>query len=151
MKKFILGICILSLLSCSKTSTSPRIMIIESLTIKKFPPTKANGAGWDILPSSGPDIYLIIADSKSTLFKQPNYFLDCTATTTFSAITFPTPLRITDYKAALKFQLWDYDATTDEFMGGLEGTPYADNNPTTSTISSPDGQYVFELKLSYEY
>jgi hypothetical protein len=148
--RLLLFLGVLCFFSCKKEDT-PRVMIIESITIKKAAVTKANGGSWDVVPNSGADVFLVIRDNRGTLFKQSDYFPNCTATTVFEPIVLSPALRVSDYKADLIFEYWDDDGLSDELMGGLVGSPYADNKPVISTVSTPDGQYVLELNLSYEY
>jgi hypothetical protein len=63
-----------------------------------------------------------------------------------------TPINITDPKGRYAIRLYDYDsADEDEFMGGIEFTPYSDHNEFPESELLDMGDIAFKVYYTYEW
>jgi hypothetical protein len=131
---------------CSQQVTPSKIRI-NRIEVIRFPATD-NGAGWDL--SSGPDIYPIISKNNSVIWEYPNFIQNANPSNNHNFSVNPvfdleSP---NDQYGILLYDYDDFDA--DDFMGGINFTPYRNNNgfPTTLNIDA-GGDVAFKVYVSY--
>lgn len=140
--------------------TAPTTLKIMSVKLTALPLTTSNGGSWDILPNSGPDVYIKITDNANTTFyKHPIAFTDIVASKLpldyilQNSSNVATPLIITsaNFSKNIALELWDFDPILDELMTGLVFAPSslttgANAYPTTFTATISGLTAVFTLK-----
>lgn len=141
--------------------TAPTTLKIMSVKITALPLTKANGASWDVFPSSsGPDVYFKITDEATTTFyNHPFYIEDVVASKlpldfllqNSSRVANPLIITSANFSKRIALELWDFDAAGDELMTGLSFPPSslttgANAYPTTYTATVSGLTAVFTLK-----
>ena len=141
--------------------TAPTTLKIMSVKITALPLTKANGASWDVFPSSSaPDVSFKITDDASTTFyNHPFYIEDVVASKlpldfllqNSSRVANPLIITSANFSKRIALELWDFDAAGDEFMTGLSFPPSslttgANAYPTTYTATVSGLTAVFTLK-----
>jgi hypothetical protein len=141
--------------ACEKEKT-PKAMYITGVKLLNFPGTKSNGAGWDVLPSSGPDLYFAVSNkTTSTLIRgyPGSFYPDATAGILPLTFTVATPIKMSDMSSQYEVDLYDADSVTDEFMGGIYFTPYVSGQkfPTKIALSCSGCNTSWELTVIYEY
>jgi PKD repeat protein len=122
--------------------TTPTTVKIMSVKLTAIPLTKSNGGSWDILPSSGPDVYIKITDNASTTYyNHPNYYQDVVASSLplnfilQNSSSQATPLTITNLINNIALEVWDWDIVKpDELMSGFVFIPL---NYTTGASAYP--------------
>lgn len=144
---------ILFSISCAKEKNEPAKEIdkiwVRGLTVKDFPATEANGAGWDIL--DGPDLYFTILHNNTLIYTHPQFVEDAT----------PNQNHFFDIAGVLYFEapkerytvtLWDYDDfDADDQIGGIEFTPYDERVGFIEEIPIKFGEIEFTLTVDYLY
>ena len=130
--------------------TTPTTLKIMSVKLTAIPLTKSNGASWDVLPSSGPDVFIKITDNVSTTFyNHPNYFQDVVASNLPLNFILATPLTITNFSATKALEVWDYDyPLTDDFMAGFSFIP---SNYTTGPSAYPTTLILIGTGVTAEF
>jgi PKD repeat protein len=141
--------------------TTPTTFKIVSIKITALPLTKANGASWDVFPSSsGPDVYFKITDDASTTFyTHPFYVEDVVASKlpldfllqNSSRVASPHIITSANFSKKIALEVYDYDPSGDERMGGMAFAPSslttgADAYPTTFTATISGLTAVFTVK-----
>jgi len=130
---------------CSQQTTPLKINVTK-IEVLNFPSTDENGGGWDFV--SGADIYPLLQHGSVELYKADTYYEDATSGALYSwdlsGVSISSPL---DRHSIL---LYDYDGLdADDFMGGVEFSPY------TKTNGFPSSQIVkfggFEFRCTYSY
>ncbi len=121
--------------------TTPTTLKIMSVKLTAIPLTKSNGASWDVLPSSGPDVYIQITNNASTTYyKHPIYYQDVVAGSLplnfilQNGSAQATPLTITNFSGNIALEVWDWDSISDELMSGFVFIPL---NYTTGASAYP--------------
>jgi hypothetical protein len=131
--------------NCSQQVT-PSLIRINSIRVTGWNPTD-NGAGWDL--TSGPDIYVLIRRSGTTVYTSATY------TDASSQLNFNTNIEITGMSSTYDISIYDFDSLdSDDFMGGFTFVPYSSDNgfPSIITIqNSSVNNLKFELFVSYSY
>lgn len=125
-------------------------MVINSVRVISFPPTDANGAGWDLL--NGPDISLTIRSTNNTVLWQANSFYQ--NATNGQTIVFLPALEVNTPTAPMIFQVWDYDeGFGDDLMGGIQSIIYQPGHqfPNTFTLSCSGCSVSFEVNATYYF
>lgn len=119
----------------------PVKMRVGKIKITKFPPTDTNGGGWDLL--DGPDVYFVIIQNGTTLFDS-DYVEDLTGN-----FEWPINFEFSDPTATYSIGVYDYDdgITPDDFMGGINFTPYRSGEkfPTSYTLDCGSCVVSFQL------
>lgn len=146
MKKlsFLLLSVILFSISCAKEKNEPAKEIdkiwVRGLTVKDFPATEANGAGWDLF--DGPDLYFTISHNNTVIYTHPQFVEDPT----------PSPYTLMHRKIRHAVTLWDYDDfDADDRIGGVEFTPYDERVGFVEEIPIKFGEIEFTLTVDYIY
>lgn len=131
---------------CSQQKT-PTNLVLKSIHVNKFPPTDANGAGWDF--SDGPDMYIVISSGSTVLYTSPSYLNVTTANAIFN-INYSLP----DVTAIYQISIYDYDdLSADDYMGGIQGVIYSSTNgfPTTLDFTCPTCPVGYSISLGYTW
>lgn len=132
-----------------RTQVQPLSINVTKIEVTRFPPTD-NGGGWDI--TSGPDIYTTLSYGSTTIFNAPTYFQNADPSRTYSWD--PSPAISIDYpRDKYTIRLYDFDSgSADDFMGGIEFTPYAPNNNFPSILNlDAGGSVAFRIHINYVY
>jgi hypothetical protein len=131
---------------CSQQVTPDKIRITK-IVVTRFPATD-NGAGWDL--SSGPDIYPEIRKGNTTLFSSSTFNQNADPSNNYSFDLNPT-VEMTEPNDQYSIILYDYDDfDADDFMGGINFTPYSNNNGFPSAINLDAGGAVsFTIHVNY--
>jgi hypothetical protein len=129
---------------------TPTKIIITKIEVTKFPSTRSTGLNWDV--GDGPDIYVGIIKDKSILYTTKTYFTNSVQGTVISWSNLS--IEISSPKDRYEIDIIDYDdANNDDFMDGVEFTPYGDTNgfPTSISLSAPGSQANFKITVSYQF
>ncbi|MCB9295542.1 MAG: hypothetical protein H6559_20815 [Lewinellaceae bacterium] len=114
---------------CSQEKV-PIKMKVGNIKITTFPPTTTSGAGWDIF--DGPDVYIVISRNNTSEYES-GFVEDLTGNYTWSS-----NFEFSDPTATYSISVYDYDdgLSTDDFMGGINFTPYrpGEKFPTSFTL-----------------
>jgi hypothetical protein len=125
---------------CSQEKT-PIKMRVGSIKLTTFPPTDDNGGGWDVL--DGADVFLVISKGSDILLST-TYIQNLTTSHEWT-----TNFEFTDPTATYTISVYDYDDFSDnDFMGGINFTPYRKNLgfPTSYLVNCGNCVVAFELK-----
>ncbi len=136
--------------NCSQQIT-PTSIRINSITVTSFPATD-NGAGWDL--TSGADIFPILKLGTSTLWNGTNVHLSNSDPTVDHVFTLNPAVFLTSPTTEYSLILYDYDTPdADDFMGGVNFTPYYATNdfPTTINLAPSGASVSFRLSVSYTW
>lgn len=127
---------------------TPRKMFITDVLVTRFPALD-NGSGWDL--QDGPDIFIQFGKGGDLLYEASAFYenADPNEEFSFSAIS----IEIEDATDSHIIQVMDYDhgQSDDDWMGGIEFTPYFSNTngfPTTLELDA-GGTVAFTLTLNY--
>lgn len=134
---------------CSNIQTPTNIRILN-IKVTRFPATEANGASWDL--TSGPDIYVQVLYNNGVIYDHPTVFENANPAQSYDFQP-NVNLNITNPTNRYVVRLYDYDSTgSDDFMGGIEFTPFTGTNgfPQTITIDA-NGGVAFELTYDYTF
>lgn len=134
--------------NCSQQVT-PTQMSITKIEVTRFPATD-NGAGWDL--TSGPDIYPTFSFGSATLWDSPTYFENSNPNLIYEFVPNPA-IVISSPNSQYTIRLYDYDtADPDDFMGGINFTPYNSTGGfPTSGIIDAGGTVAFRLTFTYSW
>lgn len=151
------GVCINGACDCPERYTGPDCsdqvtpvrIIIKNITVENFPPTEPNGAGWDLL--DGADIYIQVYKGNAEIYTSPTFYEDANPNLRYTFVpsnflSFDAPK---DRYSILLYDYDDFDA--DDFMGGIEFTPYDNQNGFPATLSVELGQIKFEMEVEYQF
>jgi hypothetical protein len=133
---------------CSQQET-PSAIKINSIEVTRFPATD-DGAGWDL--TSGCDIYPIIEKGSTEIWKSSEFYQNADPDNDFTFNISPAA-ELNDPNDQYSISLYDFDDfDPDDFMGGINFTPYSSNNgfPTTINLDA-GGDVAFTISVSYEY
>ncbi len=126
---------------CSQEKV-PTKMRVGSIKITSFPPTEQNGSGWDLL--DGADVYLVISKDNVALFST-GYVENLT-----TSYEWTVNFEFSDPTATYSISAYDYDygLTGDDFMGGINFTPYqkGEKFPSSFTLACGNCVVSFDLK-----
>ena len=131
---------------CSKQQTPSKIQI-DKIVITKFPATDG-GAGWDL--TSGADIFPQLSFDGQIIYSPDEFYQDADPGSTY-AFTPGSNTFIENPNGQHSITLYDYDDfDADDFMGGINFTPYTSDNKFPSLLNlDAGGSVAFELHLSY--
>ncbi len=134
---------------CSNQQT-PSTIRVTNIKVTRFPATDSNGGGWDLL--SGADIFVTIHYNNNEVYEHPTFIqnADPGVDHNFSP---SINLNLTNPTSAYVISLYDFDDfDPDDFIGGIEFTPYSNNNgfPTILTLDA-NGTVAFELTMTYSF
>lgn len=132
---------------CSQQIT-PSAIRINSITVTSFPATDG-GAGWDL--TSGPDIFPELRLGSTLIWDAPTFYQNADPGQDYIFTPNPT-FNLTSPTSQYTINLLDYDdLDADDWMGGVNFTPYSSSNdfPTTITLAPPGGAVTFTLDVSY--
>jgi hypothetical protein len=132
---------------CSQQKTPIRIRI-SAISVTKFPPTKTNGASWDL--TSGPDIYVLLKSNNKELFNSG--YIQNADPNKSHMFTPNNTIDVTDIYNECSLELYDDDDFgSDELMGGYKFFLYDSKNgfPATINLKNPSGSVHFEVFISY--
>lgn len=126
---------------------APTSMKIITVKLTKWPAADQQGAGWDLL--DGPDIYLIIKDGATILYKS-NSFQNAVQG---QSLVFVANTVIDTPDRAISFEIWDNDSgiTTDDFMGGIQTIPYQQGFKFPQSIILQCAGCIVQMELSVQY
>jgi hypothetical protein len=133
--------------NCSQQVT-PTAIRINSIKVTSFPATDG-GAGWDL--TSGPDIYVKLTLGSTAIWESPNYFQNADPAQDYTFTPNPT-FNLTSPNSQYTLTLYDYDdLDADDWMGGINFTPYSSSNgfPTTINLAPSGAAVTFSLNVAY--
>lgn len=153
MKNLFVVLVVLSLLACKKEEALvPTSIRITKITVTNFPPTDANGAGWDLF--DGPDIYVQILLDNQTIYKHNQFFEDATPNNNYDFIP-NSNINLDRPTNQYQIALFDFDdnLTEDDLLGGITFIPYQPNigTPATANLKVNGTQIEFTLDLEYTF
>ncbi|MHB1279195.1 MAG: EB domain-containing protein [Bacteroidia bacterium] len=134
--------------NCSQQIT-PDIIRINKIEVTQFPPTDA-GAGWDL--TSGADIFPIVYLGSTELWNSATFFQNADPNSVYSFIPNPA-IELKSPTSPYIIRLYDYDdLDADDYMGGIQFTPYHSTNkfPPVLTLDAGGG-VAFKLYVSYSW
>lgn len=131
---------------CSQQETPDKIRITK-IEITRFQATD-NGAGWDL--SSGPDIYPELSKGSTNLYSASTFYQNADPSSNYSFDLNPA-IDIVSPNDQYTIRLYDFDDfDADDFMGGINFTPYSSNNGFPNTINlDAGGDVSFTLYVDY--
>lgn len=135
--------------NCSQQVT-PNSMRITSIKVTRFPATD-NGAGWDL--TSGPDIYPNLSLGATVVWDSPNYNENANPSLVYTFTPSPA-IVLSNPTSQYTLRLYDYDdLDADDFMGGVNFTPYSSTNgfPSEINLDPPGGPVAFQITVSYVF
>ena len=148
------GICVNGECECPPQWTGPSCfqevapikMRVTYIALTSFPLTDGTGAGWDFF--DGPDVYISIWKDGVQLYKTVSY--EDLTTGGF----WETNYEFSDPTATYTIRVYDYDdgITADDFMGGINFTPYRTGQkfPSSYPVSCSGCTVAFEFTgISY--
>jgi hypothetical protein len=94
-------------------------------------------------------IYISILRGSTEIHKQPTYWTNPTTTELYYVPS--TPIDITSPKDRHTIRLLDYDVITDDYMGGIQFSPYTENNDFPTKIVLSVGNVGFDIELDYDF
>lgn len=134
---------------CSNVETPSKIRV-TNIKVTDFPATDDNGGGWDL--ASGADIYVSMSYNNTNIYESNTYFQDADPQQDYDFqpninldLEYPTNRYV--------IRLHDYDDLgLDDYMGGIEFTPFSPSNgfPETLNIDAGTG-LAFTLSLDYTF
>lgn len=130
-----------------RTPTQIRVSKIE---ITRFPATESNGAGWDL--TSGADLIVEIKKGTSMIWAASTFFQNANPDIVYTYNLNPIPA-LTSPLEQYNITLYDYDDfDANDFMGGINFTPYSSNNGFPSIINlDAGGSVAFRLHVDYAW
>lgn len=131
---------------CSQQRTPLQIRI-SKIEVTRFPATD-NGAGWDL--TSGPDIYPQLFKGSTLIWKAPSYYQNANPSIVHSFDVNPI-VSLTSPNDQYSIGLYDFDDfDADDFMGGVNFTPYSSTNNFPSVlVVDAGGAVAFRLFVTY--
>ncbi len=133
---------------CSQQKT-PTEIIISKIEVTSFPATD-NGAGWDL--TSGPEIYPELSLGNTVIWSSSIYFTNADPSTDYNFTLNPT-FSLSSPNVQYTIRLYDHDdLDPDDFMGGINFTPYSSSNGFPSILLlDAGGDVTFKLHVSYAW
>ncbi len=129
---------------------TPSAVILDGITIDKFPTTKVDSSSWDV--GSNPDLHLTLFRSTTKLWETSSSIQDANMNSNLQLAVVPV-ITMRDINAQYTISLYDDDGNkVDEFMAGSLFRPYDETLGSVKkrTIDN-GGDLVVTLSLSYEY
>jgi len=121
--------------------------------VVKLPFTDPNSAGWDL--SSGPDLFFILKKTNLVVVDaSTNYISDVVESMLPAYWTFTSPYQIDDWAGEHYFELYDWDASGDDYIGKTES--FKINNVVLEgyenniTVTSTDGKIEFVVDVLWK-
>lgn len=136
--------------NCGQQKT-PKSVTITQVDVLAFPPTDANGGGWD--NNSGADIYIEIANytTGTKLYSHPTHYADASPTATHVFDVDPD-LVIANLGPDYIVRLYDYDTfNADDYMGGIYAKIYTTTNGFPATRLWDAGGIKLKVYYSYQF
>lgn len=125
---------------------TPSKIILRSIRVTDFPATD-DGYAWD--SGSNPDIYPSIFKDDELLFESSAYFTDASPNEIYE---FNLTFDILDPLDTYAIVLYDYDSSgQDDYMAGIEFTPYHDTNGFPTEIDLYAGGLRLVLVVEYVF
>ena len=135
------------------TQITPSKIRINKITITRFPQYDG-GSNWDVLDigDSRPDVYVTLS-LNSTVLLTSNYYQDANYYQDYDFSNSPTfPFDIVLPNTQFTIRAWDYDTGADDYIGGINFTPYSSTGGFPSIINIDGGGAVsFQLHVTYFY
>lgn len=140
------------LTSCEKEDPIPTSATVNSITVKSFPGTDANGDLWDLTTAA--DIYVTMGlgtSASSSLYESPTYFNDAPSSGTYT-FSGGLPVQLTATQT-YNIAVWDLDdLDADDLIGGLTFVPndfYVSG--TTSTITLSNAGFEIQVNVTWGF
>ena len=131
--------------SC-ESQTTPNRITVTSITIAEFP-LFDNGSSWDV--SSAADLKVVVYRGRTVIHSQLSVFKNTTGEENYRYVP-ATPIDITSPTDRHAISLFDEDSfDADDFMGGVEFSPYFNTNDFPSTLRVAAGGVSFILEVKY--
>ncbi|MFC0878212.1 PKD domain-containing protein [Saccharicrinis sp. FJH2] len=124
-------------------------MKVTSIDVNNFPATNADGKTWDNDPGSNPDIFVIAGTEGDSEFAQSsNFHDDAISGKTYS---FDIEYTFTKFDKGFFVNIYDIDAASYEFVGGLIGSmEYHRNNGYPDSFDMVLNEYSFTVHVVWE-
>ncbi|MCB0704282.1 MAG: calcium-binding EGF-like domain-containing protein [Saprospiraceae bacterium] len=132
---------------CSNYLT-PSSIKVTNIKVTRFPATESNGAGWDL--TSGPDILVTIHHDNNLVYEHSTFYQNADASLSYDFepdvnFSFSNP---TDKYTISVYDYDDFDLN--DFMGGIEFSPYVPNTAFSTKFNlDAGGSVAFELLVEY--
>ncbi|GAA4334490.1 PKD domain-containing protein [Flaviaesturariibacter amylovorans] len=142
--------------SKSLAIAAPTSVKIIGIKVQSIPFTTTNGNSWDILPSSGPDLYPVLGDfSNNVLYSHGTYTPDVTASMLPLSYAFAPAFQINNFGTTYKVWLYDRDQTApnDEYVGGYSfnmNAAAAAGYPSSFTLFTTGSSTRVDLILQWQ-
>jgi hypothetical protein len=135
---------------CSQQKT-PSIIFVTRIDLIQTPPFTSTGALWDNGEGTGfslADPYLDLSLGGVLIYSTD--FKTDISSSQLSTYTLPSPIMISSPNARHTIDVWDFDVSdSDDFMGGIEFSPYFSTNRfPSSQLLSVGG---ISVRLYYTY
>lgn len=124
----------------------PKNILIEQIEILRIPPLDPNGYTWDI--GSNPDFFVeVLNENDNLIYRSP------VINNLAGLPSWPAAILINSPAQKYKFNLYDDDATSVEWMGGVQGLIYYASNgfPEKIDLDCTGCPVQFRLKVSYKF
>ncbi len=132
--------------TCGEQET-PDVINISEVTVTRLPDTTDDGGSWDF--SSGPDIYVEILKGDEIIWESDTYYENASDASDYD---FDLDIQLTEPNEEYTINLYDYDESGSDFMGGVVRTPYNSDNEFPDNITfDADGSVAFEISASYAW
>jgi len=136
-------------LDCSNQIT-PTSIKITNIRVTRFPPTDVNGSGWDL--TSGADIYVSMNYDNENIYRHSTVVENASSSLNYDFVP-EMNLNLANPTDTYSISVFDDDGIqADDFLGGIEFTPYSNNNgfPTILSLDA-NGAVAFELTVEYSF
>jgi hypothetical protein len=158
MRRLLAVTTIILIAGCSKDNTDPVAptpdptdAYLQSITLEAIPWTDQSGNDWDL--SSGPDLVLKLLDAQGNVLFRTDPMNDVTIAQLPARFNWDAPgYHVPDWYSNYTCQLWDYDATGDDFIGSVTFQLHslAVDDGYVSNFTIQNGRSILKLAIKWE-